>query len=572
MALDPQILTTEVDALSPIDESLMTGIRSNLVRLDTTISGGALSPVISFKLNGPLDMLPNGKARRVDSCYISSAQAFSACEVFLDDPGTTGTLEVDVRRITTPKIPITGITPIFSASTQSIARAGSSLSTQSITRTTAQISTQSITQWKSSINVQSIIALGSNLWQYNLSSAPDSDWVVGDTVTFASCTSAANNGSFTIVRVNDYGSTSVVVTNASGVEQTSAAGTCTLRAYAYNLTNPASSQFVAGEYALFASHTTGANNGFILLYAVNSGGNNLVVKNASGATQGAAAGVIDVCRVSYNMSAPVNAADYVVGDMLFTASHTNAGNNGNFPITAVNSGGNNVQVYNTAGQTQGAAAGNVNSNQWVYTFSSDPSANLAVGDQLYFGSHTNSANDGQFAIRQIKRGGLNNITIQNQSGVAQAGAAGTVYHTKKLVTFAANHSASFVAGSSWIEILGAPSGFYTTPLSPDIGHAVVEVNRGGGANYNVVISVNGAAPAQNAPAGWVSVESRSIFSTTPKITISPNASRTLGQTQARTTTTAAVFVSGFSLSAGEKLGFYILSTPTAADTVAIQLR
>ena len=172
----------------------------------------------SFKLNGPLDMLPNGKARRVDSCYISSAQAFSACEVFLDDPGTTGTLEVDVRRITTPKIPITGITPIFSASTQSIARAGSSLSTQSITRTTAQISTQSITQWKSSINVQSIIALGSNLWQYNLSSAPDSDWVVGDTVTFASCTTAANNGSFTIVRVNDYGSTSVVVTNASGVE------------------------------------------------------------------------------------------------------------------------------------------------------------------------------------------------------------------------------------------------------------------------------------------------------------------------------------------------------------------
>ena len=272
------------------------------------------------------------------------------------------------------------------------------------------------------------------------------------------------------------------------------------------------------------------------------------------------------------MSASVTAADYVVGDTLVAASHTSAGNNGNFPITAVNSGGNNVQVYNSGGATQGAAAGNVNSNQWVYTFSSDPSANLAVGDQLYFGSHTNSANDGQFAIRQIKRGGLNNITIQNQSGVAQAGAAGTVYHTKKLVTFAADQSASFVAGSSWIEILGAPSSFYTTPLSPDLGHAVVQVNRGGGANYNVVISVNGAAPAQNAPAGWVSVESRSIFSTTPKITISPDASRTLGQTQARTTTTAAVFVSGFSLSAGEKLGFYILSTPTAADTVAIQLR
>lgn len=572
MALDPEILTTEVDALSPIDESLMTGIRSNLVRLDTTIAGGLNIPAANFRLNGSLDMLTNGRVRRFDTCYIAGDQTFSSCQLFLDEPGTSGTLEADIRRITTPNIPITGITPIFSAATQSIARAGSALSTQSITRTTAQVATQSITQWKSSLNVQSIIGLGSNLWQYNLSAAPDSDWVVGDTVTFASCTNAANNGSFTIVRVNDYSSNSVIVTNASGVEQTGAAGTCTLRAYAYNLTNPASSEFAAGESALFASHTTGANNGTLAVYAVNSGGNNLIVKNATGATQGSAAGTLDVLRFSYNMSGAVTAADYAIGDTLLAASHTSAGNNGNFRITAVNSGGNNVQVYNSGGTTQGSAAGNVNSNQWVYTFSSDPSANLVVGDEVYFGSHTNTANNGQFAVRQVKRSGLNNITIQNQSGVAQAGAAGTAAHTHKLVTFASDQSANFVAGNSWIEIQGVPSSFYLTPLSSQLGHPVLEVNRGGGANYNVRIAVDGAAPAQNAPAGWVSVESRSIFSTTPKIAISPDAARTLGQTMAQVQTTEAVFAPGFSLSEGEKLGFYILSAPIGAYNVAMQVR
>jgi hypothetical protein len=572
MALNPNILTTDVDALSPIDEYLMTSVRSNLERLDTSISGGALSPVIQFKLNGPLDMLPNGKARRVDAAYIASEQSFSNCKLYLDEPGTGGTLEVDLRKITTPNIPIIGITPQFTAATQTIARAGAALSTQSITRTTAQIATQSVTQFKESLNVLSIVGLGSNLWQVNLSAAPDSDWVVGDTVTIASATSAGNNGSFQIVRVNDYASQSVIVTNASGVEQVSPAGTCTLRAYSYNFVNPVGTEFVSGENATFATHSTAGNNGSLRIYAVNLGGNNIVVKNPSGATQGTVAGTVDVLRFSYNLAVGAIAADYVVGDTLLAASHTNAANNGNFRITAVNNGGNNLQVYNPSGVIQGGVAGNINSNQWVYTFSFDYSADVSVSDAVFFSSHTNAANNGQFVVRQLNRSSLNNICIFNQSGVAQAAAAGTVVHTRKLVRFASDQSSKFEVGKSWIEIQGTPSAFYNTPQSWDLGHQVLEINRGGGANYNVVISVEGQAPAQNVLAGWVSLETRSIFAVTPKISVSPDAFRTLGQGQALQKTTDAEFIEGFTIASGERLAFYILSVPTGADSLVLQVR
>lgn len=573
MALNPDILTTDVDALSPIDETLMGGVRENLIRLDDSIFGpeASASPIIQFKLNGPLDMLPNGKAKRVDAAFISAEQSLGAAKLYLDRPGTGGTLEVDLRKLTTPQIPIASISHQYQAATQSIARAGSAYSTQSITRTTTQIATQSITEFKPALNVLSIIGLGNNLWQYNLSAAPDADWVVGDTVTFASCTTAANNGSFVIVGVNYYGSSSVVVTNASGVAQTSAAGTCTLRAYRYNFTNPVSTQIVAGESALFASHTTAANNGTLAIYAVNAGGNNIVVKNPTGATQAGVAGVVDVLRFSYNFSIPAPAADYVVGDTLNAASHSSAGNNGNFRITAVNSGGNNLQVYNTSGVTQGGVAGSVNSNQWTYALPTDPASQVSVGDELYLSGHSNAANDGQFPVRQVKRAATNNVTIHNSSGVAQAGVAGTVTHTRKLVNFAADQSAAFAVGSL-IELQGTPSTSYASENTWELGHVVLEINRGGGASYNVVIKVDGAAPAQSSQAGWVSVESRSLFTTTPKIEVSPNASRTLGQSEAMVQTTAGVFVSPLSLGAGTKLALYILQTPTGAESLALQVR
>lgn len=572
MTLSPNILTTDVDALSPVDEYLMGAIRQNLDNIDSSITNGSFNPVIQFKLNGPLSMLPGGKAKRVDIALISSEQSIGNVKVYLDEPGTSGTLEVDLRKVTTPNIPIKSVAPQYTAATQSIARAGSALSTQSITRTTTQISTQAINQWKATAAVNSIVGLGNNLWQYNLSATPDDDWVVGDTVTFSGCTNAANNGSFTIVRVNDYGSSSVIVTNASGVAQGSIAGTCVLRAYAYLFTNPVSTQFVAGEQAVFASHTDANNNGTRTIYAVNRSGNNIIVKNPLGAAQASTPGTVDVLRFSYNLSSAAPAADYVVGDTLAAASHSSGGNNGNFTITAVNSGGTNVQVYNPSGATQGGVAGTINSNQWVYALPTDPTGSVAAGDSIVFAGHSTTANDGTFTIRQVKRAATNNVTIHNASGVAQAGVAGTVTHTNAVISIGTDPtSGDMISTSSWLEIQGTPSSTLNTDSYGALGHQVVQINRGGGANFNAVVRLAGAAPTQTGQAGWISVESRSIFSTTPKIIVSPVASRSLGQGVAMTETVQGVVSSG-SLAQDTRLALYILSAPAGADSVGVQVR
>lgn len=569
--LSPNILETDVDALSPVDDTLMGAIRSNLLNLDSQITGGgsAFAPVVQFKLNGPLDQLSGGKAKRIDVAYVSNAQTLSNCQLYLDQPGTSGTLEVDLRKLTTPKVPITGISAQYSAQIQNVFRAGTAMNTQSITRTTEQIATQSIEQWKPSLNVLSIIGLGGNLWQYNLSAAPDADWMVGDTVTFSSCTDAGNNGSFEVVRVNDYGSASVIVSNASGVEQVGAAGTCVLRAYAYNFVDPVDPELVAGEKAELAGHTDAGNNGKLTLYGVNLAGNNLIVKNAIGEEQNDPAGTADVLRFSFNMSIPVSTEDFIVGDTVTGASHTTAGNNGSFRITAVNSGGNNIQVYNENGVPQGGIAGTVDSCQWVISLPTDPSSQVESGDEVYLSGLTSSGNNGQFVVRQIKRANLNNITVENVSGAQQGAVGGTIAHTKKLVKFASDQSDLFTVGS-WIEIDGVPSSFYSTRETSALGHEVLEINRGGGASYNVVIKVDGAAPEQNAPAGWVALESRSIFSTTPKIAI--GSSRTRQDTDALVQTTGAVFSDG-TLAAGTRLAFYVLSVPSGgAYTIGLQVR
>lgn len=572
MALSPDISLADIDALSPIDESLMYAIRTNLINLDGQIngSGSALAPVLQFKLNGQLDYLQGGRVKRFDGCFISNQQTLSSCQIFLEQQGTSGTCEVDLRTIDTPKIPIVSVMAQFQAATQSLARAGSALSTQSITRVTAQISTQSITQFKPTLNIVSIVFIGGNTWQVNLSGAPDADWVVGDYITISGATAAGNNGNFQILRLNDYGSSSVTITNAFGVAQDTAVGTLTLRAYSYNFTNPVSSQFVAGESASFASHTTAGNNGTLPIYAVNLNGNNIVVKNLNGATQSGVAGAVNVQRFSYNLAAAASAADFVVSDTILASSHTTAANNGTFTITAVNSGGNNVQVYIAAGTTQGTATGNVQSNQQVIALAVSPVGNVSVGDEVYLSSHTNAANNGSFIVRQVNRGGANNVTVHNSSQVVQAGVAGLVTHSTKIVRFASDQS-SLVPVGAFIEIEGASSSLVNCYNSYDLGFQVTQVNRGGGANYNAVIKISGDVANQASQAGWVSVVSKSIFTVTPKIVVSPIAARTLGAQDAQKQTVEAVFLIP-TLAAGTRLGAYVVRAPSGAVNLSVQVR
>lgn len=512
------ITTAEADAKSPMDDTLWGKVKDNFDDLNSRVVTAGNSPFV-WEIHGKLATIRNFK-RSIAFGLVNKEFTPSICRFMLKKSGTSGTLSFDIRKHTAPLTPITGIDYQFSDSTLSVARV-SGASTQSIARSTAQISTQSISFAKAAANVTSIIqVIGTNLWRYNLDSTPDADWVIGKSVTFASCTTPANNGTFVIVEVNQSGYPSVVVTNASGVAQTSAAGTCQLKLMSYNFTNPVSSEFAAGESALFASHSDAANDGTLPVYAVNSGGNNLLVFNASGVAQGGAAGNTNVLRWKFAFSALASTTNFVVGEKAHMTTHTSGGNNGDFTITAVNLGGNNVTVYNTAGVAQGGAAGATDTNRWKYSLTNDPSAQITAGDTVRLSSHTSSNNDGTFTVKEVNNSAGTNVVVYNTSGVAQVGAAGLTATTKKLVKFLSDQSAVYTT-DSYIEMQGCASGLYNFAGGRE-PFRVLQVNRGGGANFNVVIDAP-TASSQASPAGLVAVEMKSIFTVAPSLSASVTA-------------------------------------------------
>jgi hypothetical protein len=227
---------TQLDKKSPVDDILMDSVGEDLYYLKNNISSGG-GGVFEFKVNGNLGSLRKLLPfRRIDGAFVMNAVTLANQGTFLEIPGTSGTLEIDIRKYRTPQTPIIEIAQQYQGSMTSITRAGAATNTQSITRATAQVATQSISYWKSSISISSIISVGGNLWRYNLSSTPDSDWKVGDYVNFSSCSNANNDGTFAIVRVNEDSGNNIVVTNGVGVAQTSAGGyrePTGLRVYAY---------------------------------------------------------------------------------------------------------------------------------------------------------------------------------------------------------------------------------------------------------------------------------------------------------------------------------------------------
>ncbi len=526
MTLPYEAAASEVDANSPLTDMLMEGWRDNFIDLDGRVSQ-VKTPAFSWVLNGPLRCLPNGRRKRVDMQFLHTAVTFTKCKVSLERGGLTGTLGIDIRRHQLLNIPIQSIAAQFSDNIQSIANVAPATATQSIARNGSQIATQSISRAKTQLTVQSIVAVpGTNQWRYNLNTAPDSDWVVGKTFTAASCTAGGNNGSFTIVEVNQSGHPSVVITNAAGVAQPAAAGTLDLNLWSYNQTNPVSSDdFTINYDHVFASHTTGGNNGTFTVYKINQSGNNIWVFNASGAAQAGVAGNCNTSFWRYTYLSAVSTTDFVVGEDAKMASHSTGANNGNFLIMYVNySGTNSVVVYNTAGVAQAGVAGTLNTNRWIYAMSTNPTtgSNVIAGHNVRFASATSAFNNGVFVVKEVNRLGTNNIVIYNESGVTQAGAVGTVAHTRKLIAFLTDQSAFFTTASK-IEVSGCPDALYNE-ADNKIGMTVLEVNRGGGANYNVVVEVDSGAAtgsAQLAPAGIVTIESKSIFNTAPTIAADP---------------------------------------------------
>jgi len=501
------ISPSQTDANSPVDDNLMDSIREDLDYLDETITNGG-TPVYVWNITGKLNYLSGRIAKRIDMQFLHVEQTFDRVRIAQEVSGDSGVTEIDIRYHATPKTPITAISHQFTDSTTSIAQLGSSIATQAVSIATPAVSTQSITRAKTQLNVQSIINVpGTNKWRYNLNTAPDSDWAVGDSVVVASCTNAANDGTFTIVEVNQSGHASIVITNASGVAQTGVAGTMDLQLFSYNQTNPLNAHYADGESVIMASHTTGANNGTFTIYDVNNGGNSIWIKNASGVTQGGVAGTATCTRWAYTFSSAAPSR-YVVGEKARLASHTSGDNDGDFTIRALNSGGNNIVVTNAAGVAQAGVAGNATTLRWKYSFSGDPSASVSIGHTVVMASHTTGANNGTFTVVDLNDTVANNIIVYNAAGVAQGGAAGTVTHTRKLVKFASDQSLIY-ATSSYVELKDCPDSAYNMN-NASLPLKVLEVNRGGGANYNIVVDVP-TGTAQASPAGVVAIEGRSIF-------------------------------------------------------------
>ena len=553
MTLPYPISASQTDFKSPIDDQLMDAIRLDLDDLDSRVSSIG-NYAYQFKLNGPIGsvLLPY---RRIDGVLIPGARTFSEVKVYMEVPGNSGSLEVDIRKYTTTNPAITALSRQFTGSINSVTQV-SAVNTQSITRATTQISTQSISLFKSAINISSIILLPDGFSRYNLASTPDvTAWIVGDSVTTASCTNAANDGTWTIVRINDDGGNNIVVKNNSAVAQTGSAGTIQLNAFAYNFTNPVNSMFVAGEKALFASHTSAVNDGSLTMYAVNSGGNNIVVKNSTGVVQGGVAGTVDVYRWSYNLSSSAG-TDFAVGETIDAASHTDPLNDGTtFTIAALNNGGNNVIIYNIVGLAQGGVAGTLTPNRWIYALASDPSSSFSVAQNCVVASTTSAANAGTFAVKEVNRSATNNIVVHNVSGVAQGGAAGSLVHARMLVSFGTDQSATITTASR-ISLINLAT------ESNEGEYDVVEVNRGGGSNFNAVVEMPSGV-IQASPCGRVNFESKSFFSARPTLTVATSSTSATNRELQYTAT--ATFGANATVTSNTLIAMEILDIPEGAN-------
>lgn len=551
------IPATDVDAKSPVDDALMGTVKADLDDLNTRVVAAGANPY-TLELWGSLSEIST-RRRSVCATVLNDAFTPTSCRYSLKKGGTSGTLAFDIRKHTSPKTAIIEIAHQYTAATSSIARQGTQKDTSSIARATAQISTQSITHAKASKATQSVILLGTtdrgvNTVQYNLDTALSADTIVGDFLVMASHTSAQNDGTFVIVEIGRGGGSNVVVINSAGVAQTGIAGTVQEKIMSYNFTNPVNTLFTAGYSHLFAAHTSAVNDGTLPVYAINQAGNNVWVKNALGATQGGVAGTMDTNLWIYTLNSSANTTDYTVGEKAHATSHTLAVNDGELEIVLVNSGGNNVILYNLSGAVQGGVAGHIDTNRWKYNLPSDPttSSNVAATDTVYMSGHTNADNDGTFTVKDITS---STIVVYNLMGVAQAATPGNVYTTRKLIKFVSDQSASYTVTTSYIEILNAVSDIYNldTLQAP---FQVLQVNRGGGSNYNVVIDCP-TGPAQASPGGYVQVEMKSIFSSSPSLAVDVT-----GTTPNQNVTGSSTSMVATSIAAGTPIMLYLTSIPS----------
>lgn len=521
MTLPFPINANQTDAKSPIDQQLMDALRLNQEYIDGQLGAGSAGGIIGFRVNGYLNrikaLLSQGAGKNLDGGILSEAVTFAKASLYLEKVGTSGALEVDVLRHKEVQQPIIDISSQYDGVIQSIGRLGSPLATQGITLATPIISTQSIARVKPTLNVESIVQVGTTHFLYTFTGPVllDDDYKLGDNITFSGASIGSNNGSKVIAGINYDGLPSILVDNVSGAPEGSGA-TADLDLFEFTYSSIVDPDYFAGEIVVFAGHTSGTMNGIKTIYKTNEAGNNIWAKIPNGVTQAGVAGSAQTARILYVYGAIVDDTNYIVGEKADMTSHGSAGNNGKFTIVSVNTVGNSIKVYNSTGNggAQAGAAGSANTLRWLYATPTDPSNDFIIGDFVEFLSTANSLNAGIFEVKNIKRFSLNNLEIYNEDGVTQGFISGGILHTKRIISFAEDFSLFYLQDISQVALEDV--------LSQDGDgrtYTVVEINRGGFSNYNIVIS-DAASVGQNfSPKGRVSREIRTIFDQRPRIEV-----------------------------------------------------
>jgi hypothetical protein len=493
---------------TPANGLTSTNVQSAINELQssiTALTSSSASPVFQWNVNGSLSLL-GSSIKRIDGS--SSYKSFipTSVKAICQKGGLTGILTIDVRKHQSLNAPIVSIMPVFQATLSSVAASTTAISTQSIVAHNSTLSTQSVSRFKSALNVQSVVKTqATNGWKYNFSgSLLDSDYQVGKYVVVAGCSNAANNGTFQILEINHGNFPSIVVTNASGVVQTSAAGTLDLQLFSFNFLSAVPSDFVSGDSFIASSHTNANNNGTFTIYKINQSGNNLLAYIDAGVVQGTVTGSINSCLWKYTYASAVSSTYFVVGQKAKMSSHTNAANNGNFIIRNLNASGNNIVVYNPAGVAQAGVAGNANSNLWIMNFSSSPVGLISANDYVKFEGSTTTANNGTFKALSV---GANFVVVYNESGAVQS-SSGAVFTTKFKATMNSTTASLGITTDSKVEFLQtAGSTFIET--SADLGYQVLSV---GTSDFVFEERLATTSDFQSTPCGYISIESKSILS------------------------------------------------------------
>lgn len=335
--------------------------------------------------------------------------------------------------------------------------------------------------------------------------------------------------------------------------------------WVYNYAAAVSTEFVVGETAKFATHTSAGNNGDFTIYAVNRDGNNIWVKNSGGVAQAGAVGNCNTNRWKYAGAYTASLADFTkcVGENIKMASHTTPANNGNFPLKVADATG--MTVLNAAGVAQAGAAGNVRSNRINIYVTDDLSPILAgyEGTELWditIRGCVTAANNGNFTIKEYGTytSGFTwyYLTIYNESGVEQSNGgngevvskAKRIYCDQDFPTELANYP------SPWVELN------FTESSAPATGNKYYPI---WGSVLGYIIIFESSIVRQYGPSGYIEVISASIFGT--NVTITTDQANANGYLVYRGTNyeeDLTPYLNAYQVDGGSKLGLWIISNNT----------